>query len=134
MDRMAIVLMLLAAAMWGYAAFRELDGSDRLEWALAGLLLNAAAMVLWNLERGPAGMLEHWLHYALAASASTLLLHLCAALRDDGGFQARRFLPPVAYVALTLSLSLAAPGSYAGYPVAAAHPAEARADAGSAIP
>lgn len=125
MDLMAILLMLLAAALWGCAAFREADSSDKLEWVLCGLMLNAAAMVLWNLERGPVAMLAHWLPYALAAATSTLLLHLCAAWRQDGTFGLRRLFPPIAYVAMTLSIGFAAPDLQP-----AQQPTELRGDAG----
>lgn len=93
MDLMANVLMLLAAVIWGCAVFREADSSERLDWALSGLMVNAAAMVLWNLDQGPAAILAHWLPCALAALASTLLLHLCATWRQhstsgcDGSFR-----------------------------------------------
>lgn len=130
MDLMANVLMLLAAVIWGCAVFLEADGSERLEWALSGLLLNAAAMVLWNLDRGPAAMLAHWLPCVLAAVASTLLLHLCAAWRQDGAFGLRRLFPPVAYVAMTLSLGLAAPDLYTTATPNAPPPPELRGDAG----
>jgi len=130
MDLMANVLMLLAAVIWGCAVFREADSSEKLEWALSGLMLNAAAMVLWNLERGPAAMLAHWLPYAMAAATSTLLLHLCAVWRQDGAFGLRRFFPPVAYVAMTLSLGLTAPDLQAAAAQSAQQPAELHGDAG----
>lgn len=128
MNLMANLLMLMAAVIWGCAAFRDADSSDKLEWVLCGLMLNAAAMVLWNLERGPVAMLAHWLPYAMAAATSTLLLHLCAVWRQDGAFGLRRFFPPVAYVAMTLTLGLTTPELQAAAAQSAQPPAELRGD------
>lgn len=130
MDLMANVLMLLAAVIWGCAVFREADSSERLEWALSGLLVNAAAMVLWNLDQGPAVMLAHWLPCALAAATSTLLLHLCAPWRQDSTLGLRRLFPPMAYVAMTLCLGLAVPDLEAAATPHAPPPPELCGDAG----
>ena len=126
MDLMANVLMLLAAVIWGCAVFRKADSSERLEWALSGLMVNAAAMVLWNLDQGPAAILAHWLPCALAALASTLLLHLCATWRQHSTLGLRRLFPPMAYVAMTLALGLAAPDLQAAAAQSSQPPAELR--------
>ena len=129
MNLMANLLMLMAAVIWGYAAFRDAESSEKLEWALSGLMANAAAMVLWNLERGTAAMLVQWLPCALAAATSTLLLHLLSVARQHGALGLRRFFPPVAYVAMTLCLGLGSPELKAATATPAPEPAELHGEA-----
>jgi len=105
MDSLAMLEFVLAMAAW-IVALRGCEASDRLEALLAGLLLNSAALVLWNAGGGPVAALAAWLLHALVFSAGMALLYLGITLMRTPPLTLRRFLAPVSYIALTLGLSL----------------------------
>jgi hypothetical protein len=109
MDQLASLQIALAAIALHRLLARHTEHPDRCEWMMALLLLNAAALALWNAAHGPAALSGLWLRHACAAGAAVSALRLGLALRKLGPQQLRRFLAPVSYVAVTLAATLLSP-------------------------
>jgi len=74
LETMPTALMVFAALAWLRAGTTG-DRSDDLELLLACLMLNAAALVLWNALHGSQRMLALWAPQAAAAGLFNLLVH-----------------------------------------------------------
>ncbi|WP_162932366.1 hypothetical protein [Solimonas sp. K1W22B-7] len=118
MDHLASLQIALAAIACSGLLARRSDSSERCEWALTIVLLNASALSLWNAGHRLAELPGLWLQQAVAAAIAALALRLALELREVRSLTLRRFLAPVSHVALSLGSLLLAPPAVAENPAA----------------